>query len=61
VCETPVKETPVETPKDQAPEVIASTGPEALLGGLFGSSALGYGAYSYLQSRRTLLDTLFKR
>lgn len=64
VCTTPPKQeetpaTPVETPKD-TPEAIAATGPEALLGGLFGSSALGYGAYSYLQSRRTLLNKLGK-
>lgn len=56
---TPV--TPVETVETKAPEAIASTGPEALLSGLVGSSALGYGAYTYLQSRRTLLDTIFRR
>ncbi len=39
---------PVPTP----PATIASTGPETVLSGLFGSSALGYGAYSYMASRR---------
>jgi uncharacterized repeat protein (TIGR01451 family) len=59
----PVEEEPVQpvVKAEEAPETIASTGPAALLGGLFGSSMLGYGAYSYLQSRRTLFDTLFKK
>lgn len=51
--ETP--ETP-ETPKTSkpasAPSVIAATGPEALLGGLAGTGALGYGVTRYAQSRR---------
>lgn len=58
---TPVTPTAVTPAEAKGPEAIASTGPEALLGGLVGSSALGYGAYSYLQSRRTLLDKLFRR
>lgn len=45
----------------EVPQVVASTGPEAIVTGLFGSSALGYGAYSYLQSRRTLLNKWFGR
>jgi ribosomal protein S17 len=36
----------------ETPEVIASTGPETLLGGLIGSSALGLSISSYLRSRR---------
>lgn len=36
------------------PTVIPSTGPEALLGGLSGVSALSYGAYTYMTSRRAL-------
>jgi hypothetical protein len=46
---------------EEAPEVIASTGPEAIIGGLLGSSALGYGAYSYLGSRRQLINKLLGR
>lgn len=45
----------------QTPATIADTGPEALLGGIFGSSALGYGGYSYLQSRRHLLSKFLNR
>lgn len=47
--------------EEETPETIADTGPEAVMGGLFGSGALGYGAYSYLQSRRDLLSKLLKR
>ena len=47
--------------EDETPAVIAETGPGALLGGVVGSSALGYGAYSYLQSRRELLSKLLNR
>jgi uncharacterized repeat protein (TIGR01451 family) len=60
VCTTPQPETPT-TPAATTPEALPSTGPEAVLGGLFGSSALGYGAYSYFSSRRTLLSRLLKR
>ncbi len=45
----------------EVPQVLASTGPEAIIGGLFGSSALGYGAFSYFQSRRHLIDKLLGR
>lgn len=37
--------------------VIPSTGPMEILGGLFGSSALSYGGYSYFASRRTLKNS----
>lgn len=49
---------PVGSPEcreDEAPAVIASTGPGALLGGAVGSSVLGYGAYTFAQSRRFLI------
>ncbi len=36
------------------PTEIPSTGPAEMLGGLFGSSALAYGAYTYASSRRAL-------
>lgn len=45
----------------ETPQVLAATGPETLVGGLFGASALGYSAYSYLQSRRELLSKVLKR
>ncbi len=38
----------------KTPPVLPSTGPEALLGGLTGASALSYGAYTYATSRRAL-------
>lgn len=50
-----------ECKEDDTPAVIASTGPGALVTSLFGSSALGYGAYSYLQSRRSLIEKLLGR
>ncbi|NCU29873.1 DUF11 domain-containing protein [Candidatus Saccharibacteria bacterium] len=37
-----------------APTEIPSTGPAEFIGNIVGSSALGYGAYSYLNSRRAL-------
>ncbi len=52
----PVLGTTTSTPA--APSTVAATGPAAVLGGLFGSSALGYGAYSFMQSRRALLRKL---
>lgn len=36
------------------PVVIPSTGPAEILGGLMGTSALGYGAYTYAASKRAL-------
>lgn len=47
--------------KEETPQVLAATGPGAVIGGIFGSSALGYGAYGYIQSRRELLSKLLKR
>jgi len=47
--------------EEEAPQVIAVTGPETMVAGLFGSSALGYGAYSYAQSRRQLINKLLGR
>ena len=47
--------------KEEVPQVLAATGPEAIIGGLFGSSALGYGAFSYFQSRRHLINKLLGR
>lgn len=40
----------------EAPKEIASTGPEAIVGGLIGSGALGIGATNYIRSRRALKD-----
>ena len=66
-CQPPVENCPIKgkenLPKDSAdckegevaPAAIASTGPGALLGGMVGSSILGYGAYTYTQSRRFLI------
>ena len=55
--EEEVPETPEEKPQvkgEEAPQEIAATGPVSLLGGLFGSSALGLGVTSYIRSRRAL-------
>lgn len=38
------------------PAVISATGPGAIIGGLAGSSVLGYSAYAYAMSRRQLLS-----
>lgn len=48
-CDTPKGAAPIETPAE-----IPSTGPTELFGSIIGSSALSYGAYSYLSSRRAL-------
>lgn len=45
----------------EQPPVIASTGPAAILSGVIGSGSLGYGAYSYLSTRRKLLDKFLGR
>lgn len=47
--------TPPQTPAPVSkvtPNALPSTGPEALLGGLTGVSALGYGVSRFIQSRR---------
>lgn len=56
---TPTPETPTtpESPK-VLPAVLPSTGVASLLGGLFGSSALGLGVHSWLSSRRALRNAL---
>ena len=46
------------TPTPETPTTIASTGPEAILGGLFGSSALGLGISSYVRSRAAVRSAL---
>jgi len=45
----------------ESPKAIASTGPETIVAGLLGSSALGYGAYSYWGSRRALISKMLGR
>lgn len=47
--------------KEEVPQVLAATGPETIALSLFGSSALGYGAFSYFQSRRHLINKLLGR
>lgn len=46
---------------EEVPQVLAVTGPETIVMSLFGSSALGYGAFSYFQSRRALINKLLGR
>lgn len=48
--------TPPVTP--ETPGALPSTGPETMLGGLFGSSALGLGISSFVRSRRALRSAL---
>lgn len=43
---------------EEAPQVLPTTGPGAILGGLFGSSALGLGISSYIRSRNALSSVL---
>ena len=52
---TPEPETPTPpvTPEPETPVVIPATGAE-IVGGLAGTSALSYGAYTYLASRRAI-------
>lgn len=54
----PVGDDRCEVLGEETPKELPSTGPEALLGGLFGTSALGYGIYSYVASRRALRDSM---
>ncbi|HEX6258795.1 MAG TPA: hypothetical protein VFZ48_04920 [Candidatus Saccharimonadales bacterium] len=49
-----------EPPKQTPPTTIPATGPEMVLGGIFGSSALGLGIHSYIASRRALRDALHR-
>ena len=54
VCQTPeTPETPETPVTPETPAVLPSTGPESVLAGLFGSSAIGYGAYSMYAARRS--------
>ncbi len=59
-CKPPVSTTPTP-PKPAAPATIASTGPEMIVGGLFGSSALGLGISSYVRSRSALKSAMLKK
>lgn len=52
------KETPVTEKTPETPATIASTGPETILSGLFGSSALGLGISSFVRSRNALRSAL---
>ncbi len=45
-------------PTGTTPALLPSTGPAAIFSGLFGSSALGLGIHSWIQSRRALRDAL---
>jgi hypothetical protein len=51
------KEVPTTPQQPTVPGELPSTGPEATLTGLFGSSALGLGVHSWLSSRRNLKRT----
>ncbi|MFZ1812263.1 MAG: hypothetical protein WAU02_01910 [Candidatus Saccharimonadales bacterium] len=51
--------TDCDTP--QTPVVIANTGPEMVISGLLGSSALGLGVSSFIRSRRALNSALLNR
>lgn len=44
--------------KPTAPTELPSTGPEAVVGGLFGTSALGLGVHAWWNSRRALRDAI---
>lgn len=50
-----------ETPVVETPTVLPDTGAGALLGGAMGTSILSYGAFTYLQSRRNLLNKFLGR
>lgn len=45
-------------PAGQAPATIAATGPEAMVSGVAGASALGYGVRRWLMSKAALKDAL---
>lgn len=50
----PAPETPETPQQPEAPGVLPSTGPESILAGIVGSSALGYGVHAFAMSRRKL-------
>ncbi|MFZ2494775.1 MAG: isopeptide-forming domain-containing fimbrial protein [Candidatus Saccharimonadales bacterium] len=52
------KETPVTEKTPETPATIASTGPETIVSGLFGSSALGLGISSFVRSRNALRSAM---
>jgi uncharacterized repeat protein (TIGR01451 family) len=58
--EPPVVTPPTPEPPKETPQVLPSTGPEALLGGAFSVASIAYGANAYLRSKRNLL-TAHKR
>lgn len=58
---TPTTPTTPVTPTTNTPAAIASTGPEVIVGGLFGSSALGLGISSYVRSRSALKTALMQK
>lgn len=57
-----VEEPPVVPPhtpdQPETPTTLPSTGPEMVIGGIVGSSALGLGIHSYIASRRALREAL---
>ncbi len=52
---------PGQPEQPKTPESLPSTGPEAILGSLFGSSALGLGVHTWLNSRRALRSVVNKK
>lgn len=53
-CKKPVTPPAPTQPTPTTPAVIPSTGPETVVGGLASASALTYGAYTYVASRRAV-------
>lgn len=60
VCTTSVKITdePQEPPVTPPPSELPITGPASVIAGLFGTGALGYGAYSFSLSRSELRNKI---
>ena len=56
----PITPTPMPKPTGQVlgSAVLPATGPEAMLGGVAGLTAMGYAARGYIRSRKSLLDAL---
>lgn len=59
-CKTSVKitETPPEPPVNPPTPELPNTGPASAIAGIFGTGALGYGAYSFRASRSGLRDKI---
>lgn len=55
---TPGQPEKPEQPKEEVPEEIPATGPASIAAGLFGTSALAYGAHTWVASRRRLSSLL---